>query len=102
MSPNIIVEFNDAKYALANIGDLFTVAPQPVDSTSRNSAVEYLIKLKEAKMPSTFDTGFHMYHKDYPAPLPSETIAGLFASLFGISFPNLAYTAENEEPKESI
>jgi hypothetical protein len=64
--------------------------------------VESLIKLKEADLPSIFNTGFQVYHKDHPGPLPSETITGLFGSLFGLSFSNLAYTADNEQPKESI
>jgi hypothetical protein len=102
MSLNIVVGFNDAKYALENIGELFTVEPQPVESASRNSTVEYTIKLKEADLPPTFKTGFQVYHKDHPGPLPSETITGLFGSLFGISFPNLVYAADNEQPKESI
>jgi hypothetical protein len=59
--------------------------------------VEYFIRQKEADLHPQLDLGFQVYHQDSPALLPSSTTSGLFGSLFGISFDNIIYTAENIE-----
>jgi hypothetical protein len=100
-SPKILVEFNDAQFALPYIGDLFTVEPSLIQAL-RKPSVEYIIRQKQENLTPGFDTGYQIYNKDSPAPLPSLTKSGLFGSLFGISFPNLHYQADNKETKERI
>jgi hypothetical protein len=105
MSPKILVEFNDLRYALPYIGDLFTVEPaaEPIRSMpSRKPTVKYVIRQKEADLHPRLDTGFQVYDQDSPAPLPSSATSGLFGNLFGISFYNIKYTAENRETKEHV
>jgi hypothetical protein len=53
-------------------------------------------------METNLDVGYQVYHKDSPAPIPSQTNIGLFDSLFGISFANPNYNASNNESKELI
>jgi hypothetical protein len=101
MSPKILVEFNNPQYALPYIGDLFTVTSAS-SVASREPTVKYIIRQKEAELHPKLDLGYQVYHQDSPAPLPSSNISGLFGNLFGISFDNQKYTAENTETKELI
>ena len=103
ISPKINVEFNNSKYALPYVGEMFTVEELPPDERKRLPVVQYIIRQKEIHqvMPS-YDSGFQTYQVDSPAPLPSLNRIGLFGSLFGISYPNNNYTVINAEPKESI
>ena len=100
ISPNILVEFNHAQYALPYVGDLFTVESVSLVST-RQPTVQYLIKQKEEDLLGR-ESGYQVYHKDSPAPLPSSTNCGPFGNLFGISFANDRYTAVNNETKEHV
>jgi hypothetical protein len=101
MSPKILVEFNQPQFALPYVGELFTVEPGS-DIPSRKPTVQYIIRQTEADLQPAMDAGFQVYHKDSPAPLPSPITSGLFANLFGISFDNNKYTAENNETKEHV
>jgi hypothetical protein len=103
ISPNILVEFNNSKYALPYVGEMFTVEELPPNERNRLPVLQYIIRQKEIHqvMPS-YDSGFQTYQVDSPSPLPSPTRIGLFGSLFGISYPNNKYTVIKTEPRESI
>jgi hypothetical protein len=95
MSPKILVEFNNPRYELPYIGELFTVEPaaKPVRSMpSRKPTVKYVIRQKEADLHPQLNIGFQVYDQDSPAPLPSSATSGLFGNLFGISLDNIKYT----------
>jgi hypothetical protein len=103
MSPKLLVEFNNSKYALRYVGEMFDVDESSSEEPSRKPLVEHIVRQKERhQVIPAFDAGFQIYHKDSPAPLPSTSRIGLFGSLFGITFPNPSYTATNTERKESI
>jgi hypothetical protein len=103
MSPQLLVEFNNSKYALPYVGEMFDVDESSSEEPSRKPLVEYIVRQKERhQVIPAFDAGFQIYHKDSPAPLPSTSRIELFGSLFGITFPNPSYTGTNTERKESI
>jgi hypothetical protein len=64
--------------------------------------VQYIIRQTEADLQPCMDSGFQVYNTNSPAPLPSSVKSGLFSNLFGISFDNTKYTAENNETKEHV
>jgi hypothetical protein len=47
-----------------------------------DNTTEYIIRQKQENLTPGFDTGYQIYNKDSPAPLPSLTKLGLFGSLF--------------------
>jgi hypothetical protein len=102
MSPKLLVEFNNSKYALPYVGEMFDVDGSSSEESSRNPLVEYIVRQKERhqEIPA-FDAGFQIYHKDSPAPLPSTSRIGLFGSLFGITFPKATQRQTLTERKVS-
>jgi hypothetical protein len=69
---------------------------------SRKPAVKYVIRQKEADLHPQPNISFQVYDQDSSAPLPSSATSRLFGNLFGISFDNIIYTAENRETKEHV
>jgi hypothetical protein len=64
--------------------------------------VQYVVRQTAPDLDPGLDSGFQVYNKESPAPLPSLTNSGLFGNLFGISFDNEKYTNENKETKEHV
>ena len=101
MNPRLNPEFNTPQFALPYIGELFNVAPMS-SRHPRRPSIEYIIKQKEEPFDPAFEAGFQVYHRDYPAPLPTSFTIGLFGGLFGVAFHNPKYTTENNEPQHCI
>jgi hypothetical protein len=97
---SIKIEFNEPHHSLPQIGSLFQINPMPERSRDR-ATLEYVIKLNNDDLTSP-EHGFQVFHQDYPAPIPSKEGAGLFGTLFGVSFANPKYSPNNTEPKNCI
>jgi hypothetical protein len=97
---SINAEFNNTKHTLTHIGSLFRILPSK-ERQQDKAALEYTIQLNDDTLTSP-EEGFQVFHQDYPAPIPSTQGAGIFGTLFGVSFPNPKYSPKNSEPATCI
>jgi hypothetical protein len=63
-------EFNNTKHTLTHIGSLFRILPSK-ERLQDKAALEYTIQQFNDDTLTCPEEGFHFFHQDYPAPIPS-------------------------------
>jgi hypothetical protein len=104
MTECIVAEYDEPRFAIPYMGELFEIEQRTSEGDPRQPLVESIVTQKEESLslsPAS-TTRFQVFNRDHPAPETPRTLATIFGSLFGVSFRNPAYTAENNEPDRLV